>query len=142
MIRNLAFYCYPRQCGMWRNTVNHLLANWNIFTGRKIITISWDECCCDPEEVVSAFDGLDCELHIVDNVPSLQETAHFLPMLEMLESRNPNECTSYIHAKGSTHADPKAASHLWCNAMATANLEYPELVECALSRYGIVGAFR
>jgi hypothetical protein len=142
MIRNLAFFCYPRRCGTWRRSVNHLLRNWPVFTGRKIVTIAVDSCCCDPADVQAEFDGLGCEFRCVDNVPDLQETAHFLPVLEMLESCNADECTTYIHAKGSTHCNSSAASHLWCDGMAAANLEYPELIDCALNRFAIAGAFR
>jgi len=61
--------------------------------------------------------------------------------MERIESKTADECTTYLHCKGATQGEGHA-SHLWCDAMAAANLDYPELVECALSRGNICGAFR
>jgi hypothetical protein len=44
--------------------------------------------------------------------------------------------------KGATHADLKSASHLWREAMLEVNLDYPDLLACALEHYPIVGAFK
>jgi hypothetical protein len=143
MIRNLLFYVYPRRAGRrWRNAAARIRAARDQFDGRRIVTIAVDRCCVDPGDVIAYLDDPAAEFRIVDNDPRLQETAHFLTALEMVESRNADECTTYAHAKGATHCDPRAASHLWCDAMAAANLEYPELIDCALRRANIVGAFR
>lgn len=139
--RNLIVHCYPRKSGMWRRTVNHLAARWPIFTGRKIITIAGDDSCDEPEDVIAAF-PIGCEFIIKLNNRPLQEVASFVPMLERIESRDANEITTYVHCKGSTQPAGHA-SHLWCDGMAAANLDYPQL----LDRYfdhgaNVVGAFR
>lgn len=144
VIRNLICYVYPRKCGKWRRTVAHLLAHWSQFDGRKIVTISTDECCDEPWQVVQAF-GHDAHLEIewleVENVPALQEAAHFLPMMERV-IHEPG-ITLYCHAKGATHADDNSASHKWCDGMAAACLDYPRLVDCAFEAgANVAGAFR
>ena len=149
MIRNLIAHCYPRRSGMWRRTVAHLTAGrrWEQFTGRKIVTIACDECCDHPNDVVLAFwDAVDgdpgIEWIVKGNVPGLQEVASFLPMMERIESSDPDEFTTYIHFKGATQ-EPGHASHRWLDYMASANLDYPELLSCCFeSGANIVGAFR
>jgi hypothetical protein len=142
MNRNLLVHCYPRLSGKWRRTLAHLTAGirWAQFTGRKIVTVAYDQCCEDPDDVCSQWPA-ECEFIVKRNVPGLQEVASFLPMLEMVESRDPDECTTYVHCKGCTQPDGHG-SHGWLDFMAQANLDYPELVECALSRANICGAFR
>lgn len=144
VIRNLICYVYPRRGGKWRRTVAHLLAHWKQFDGRKIITISTDRCCDESWEVVQAF-GHDRNLEIewidVENITGLQEAAHFLPMLERVIDEP--GITLYCHAKGATHTDDNAASHKWCDAMAAACLDYPQLVDCAFTNgANVAGAFR
>ena len=143
MIRNLIVHCYPRLSGKWRRTLRHLTAGsrWQQFTGQKIVTVAYDECCSDPDEVCAEWPD-DCEFIIRPNVQGLQEVASFVPMLERIESRRDDEFTTYVHCKGATQGDGHA-SHLWCDGMATANLDYPQLVECCFSSgANIVGAFR
>ncbi len=142
MTRNLILHCYPRKSGMWRRTLRHLTAGrrWEQFTGRKLVSIAYDECCADPDDIASEWPA-DCEITIRPNTP-LQEVESFVPMLERIESRDPDEFTTYLHCKGATQ--PKGhASHLWCDGMAAANLDYPELVGCFFKTgANIVGAFR
>lgn len=146
MIRNLIVHCYPRKSGMWRRTVAHLMAGmrWEQFSGRKIVSICADECTDDPWEVVQAF-GHDAnmEIEFVERENnSLQEVNSFLPMLEMVHSTDPEEWTTYIHCKGCTQPEGHA-SHRWLDYMASANFDYPELVECfAQQGKNIIGAFR
>ena len=144
MTRNLLFSCYPRNPGgsPWRRSVNHFLAGkrFDQFDGRKIIIISVDECCDDPAEVQEAFTGCDCEFIVRDNVSDLQETAHFIEGLEMLE--NEPGITLRAHSKSCTHVDPESASRYWLDALAVVNLDFPQLISCALERSHITGAFR
>lgn len=148
MIRNLIAHCYPRKSGKWRRTLAHLTKGnrWSQFNGRKIITIACDGCCDHPNDVVMAFwDAVDgnpeVEWIVKDNDSKLQEVASFLPMMERVRSTEHGECTTYVHFKGATQPDGHG-SHGWLDLMAAANLDYPQLVECALSVGNICGAFR
>lgn len=148
MIRNLIAHCYPRRSGMWRRTLAHLTAGnrWSQFTGRKIITIACDGWTDHHNDVVLAFwEAVDgdpgIEWIVRDNDRSLQEVASFLPMMERVRSTDPDECTTYLHFKGSTQPEGHG-SHGWRDFMAAANLDYPDLVTCAMQRANICGAFR
>jgi len=148
MIRNLIAHCYPRKSGKWRRTLAHLSAGarWSQFNGRKIITIACDGCTDHHTDVVMAFwEAMDgnpnVEWIVKNNDPKLQEVASFAPMLERIESTNPDECTTYVHFKGATQPDGHG-SHGWLDFLAAANLDWPELVNCALQRGSICGAFR
>src|SRR5579872_2701600 len=147
MIRNLICHIYPRRCGKWRRTVKHLLARWQQFDGRKIVTVATDDCCDPAETVIAAFlDAFgrgaahEIEWIVKENDPTLQEVASFFPMLGRVIDEP--GITLYCHAKGATHEANNAASHKWCDAMAAACLDYPQLVDCALSRANVCGAFR
>ncbi len=143
MIRNLIVHCYPRRSGKWRRTLAHLTAadRWSQFTGRKIVAVAYDDCTADPYDVAEEWPG-DCEFIIKPNVPGLQEVASFLPMMELVESKDPDEWTTYLHCKGCTQPDGHG-SHGWLDFMAAANLDYPRLLECFAERgANICGAFR
>ena len=138
MHRNLMFYCYPRKEGQnWRRSVRHLKARWNQFTGKKVVAITQDETTDDPSEVIAEF-GSDCDFHICCNT-HLQEIQPFAYLLTAIQ--NEPGITLYAHSKGCTHID-NVSSHLWCDAMASACLDYPQLVDCCLQNAMTCGAFR
>lgn len=142
-VRNLIVHCYPRKSGKWRRTLAHLTdgSRWEQFTGRKIVTIAYDECCSDPGEVCSEWPA-ECEVIIKPNIQGLQEVASFIPMMERIESREPDEFTTYIHCKGATQPDGHG-SHGWLDLMASANLDYPDLIKCMFATgKNVCGAFR
>ena len=140
MKRHLLMHIYPRRNpDHWRRSVNHLLARWNQFDGRRVVSVAYDVDTDTVDEVREAFGHREVELIAVRN-SKLQEVESFPRLLERVE-REPG-ITFYCHAKGCTHADPESASHLWCDAMAEACLDYPQLVDCALSQSDVCGAFR
>jgi hypothetical protein len=139
----LVVHCYPRKSGKWRRTLAHLTAGdrWAQFTGRKIVSVAHDECCDDPDDVCNVWPA-ECEFIVRPNDRPLQEVANFLPMLERVASIDRDEFTTYVHCKGATQPDGHA-SHLWCDGMAAANLDYPRLLECCFANgANIAGAFR
>lgn len=140
MQRHLICHIYPRSCGKWRRTVRHLLARWDQFDGRRIVTIAIDNYCDSAATVQAAFEGRSVEFIVKTNNRRLQEVGSFVPMLERVV-REPG-ITLYCHAKGATHRSEDAASHLWCDAMAEACLDYPALIDCAFRDAHICGAFR
>lgn len=139
--RNLLMHIYPLRCHQnWRRSVAHLCARWDQFTGRRVASVALDEKTNSLDEVREAFGNREVEFRAVKNGP-LQEVASFPGLLETVEPDR-DSITFYCHAKGATHCDPTSASHLWCDAMAEACLDYPELVDCCLSEAVVCGAFR
>jgi len=138
MQRNLMMVVYPRKGGAWRRGVEHIVARASLFNGRKSVAIGIDDSCDDPDEVAEAFGSLRPEISIAQNT-ELQEVQQFLWLLE--STIHEPGITLYCHAKGATHA-PGSASHLWCDAMAEACLDYPRFVQWSLGRKPTCGAFR
>jgi hypothetical protein len=133
------FFCYPRANGQkWRRSVAHLKARWEQFDGRKSVAIAVDDTTDSPEEVAAAFGDESIEFRVADNSP-LQEIQPFAWLLELM--REQPGITLYAHSKGCTHTTNEA-SHLWCDAMAAACLDYPAMVDCCLRESMTCGAFR
>jgi hypothetical protein len=138
--RNLIMHVYPLACHQhWRRSIEHLKARWSQFTGRRVVSVAYDTKTCSVDEVREAFG--ECEVEIVGrrNTP-LQEVESFPHLLHAV-SREPG-ITFYSHSKGCTHCRHDSASHIWCDAMAEACLDYPKLVDCALVDHDTCGAFR
>lgn len=141
MKRNVIFHCYPRRRGQkWRRSVAHLVRHWNQFTGRRVVSVALDDTTDTAEAVQEAFWGCPAEFIALRNT-GLQEVESFPRLLEAVEPDR-DSITLYAHSKGCTHHCDTAASHLWCDAMAEACLQYPELIDCALSEAATCGAFR
>lgn len=136
--RNLIAFVYPRSTGHWRRAVRHLMARWSQFDGVRAVAIATDASCDDPAEVEAEF-GDGVRFHVCRNTP-LQEIQPFAWLLEQVIGQP--GITLYAHAKGASHDSPDAASHVWCDVMASACLDYPDLVDCALSAAPCAGAFR
>ena len=137
--RNLICHVYPRSNGRYLRTVDHLRRRWRLFTGRKIIAVALDETTDSLPEVRGAFGDCEAEFLTVRN-SELQEVETFVRSLERLAAEP--GITFRCHAKGATHLDPRAASHAWADVMFSACLDFPGLIECALSRSAVCGAFR
>lgn len=101
--------------------------------------MAYDTLTDTPDMVREAFGAGEVEIVAVRNGP-LQEVESFPRLLEAVSGLD--GATFYCHAKGCTHCSPLAASHVWCDVMAEVCLDYPALVDCALSQYDICGAFR
>lgn len=138
--RHLLMHVYPRaNPPHWRRSVEHLKARWSQFTGRRIVSVCFDDTTAKPDAVRAAFEPFEIEL-IAGVNNGLQEVNSFKRLLNHVR-REPG-ITLYCHSKGCTHSSPAAASHLWCDAMAEACLDYPKLVDCALADHDVCGAFR
>jgi hypothetical protein len=143
VIFNLRCHIYPL-VPKWRRTVEHLKRYWPLFNGRKILAVALDEhCCVSMAEVKAAFAfAPEIEWYEYRNDPALREVISFVETLEPLVSLNPEEATFCCHAKGSTREGDGCASHPWCDVMFDACCGSRELIECALKRSPICGAFK
>lgn len=140
MKRNLIMHVYPLACHQnWRRSIMHLRARWEQFDGRRIVAVAFDTKTCTMDEVREAFGPCEVEMFGVMN-SELQEVQSFPRLLEMVAAEP--GLTLYCHSKGCTHCDPTSASHIWLDAMAEACLDYPQLVDCALTDHDVCGAFR
>jgi hypothetical protein len=140
-IRNLICHIYPRRKGgKWRRVVEHLRQRRSQFDGLRLVTVATDDHCDSASEVVDAFGDFECEFRFRKNLAGLGEVAGFIPMLERVIDEP--GITFYCHSKGATHPDESSAAHLWCDAMAEICLDYPGIVDAALTGAATCGAFR
>jgi hypothetical protein len=139
MKKNLVMHVYPKtDPGHWRRGVEHVRQRISQFTGRRLVSVAVDTSTDTAADVDRAFRG-ECEIREVHN-DGQQEMVSF-PWLMQQVIDDSDDVTFYCHAKGCTHSENQA-SHLWCDAMASACLDYPSLVDWCLKRKPICGAFR
>lgn len=139
MQRNLAMHIYPRSGGEWRRSVAHIKCRMNQFTGRRVVSVAVDTSTERLAAVDRAFGDSGIEYREVFNDQS-QEMVSF-PWLMQQCIDNTDAITLYCHSKGCTHTTNQS-SHLWLDAMASACLDYPEMVEFIMRKKHVVGAFR
>jgi hypothetical protein len=132
------FFCYPRSNGNWRRSVAHLKARWQQFDGVKTIAVAVDDTTDDASLVRDKFADDSIRMQVCAN-SELQEAQQFSWLLGSVQ--NYPGITLYAHSKGCTHTQNQS-SHLWCDAMASACLDYPELVDCMMRDRMTCGAFR
>jgi hypothetical protein len=137
--KNLVMHVYPKtDPGHWRRGVEHVRQRLSQFTGRRLVSVAIDTSTDRAADVCRAFGG-EVEIREVFN-DGTQEMVSF-PWLMQQVIDDSDDVTFYCHAKGCTHRENQS-SHLWCDAMAAACLDYPDLVDFSLRRKPFVGAFR
>lgn len=136
--KNLVMHVYPKAGGMWRRGVRHVQARLSQFTGRRLVSVAVDTSTDRAADVCNEFGG-EVEIREVHN-DGTQEMVSFPWLMEQVIDDS-DDLTFYCHAKGCTHPEG-APSHPWCDAMAIACLDYPALIDFAMERKHIAGAFR
>lgn len=137
--KNLVMHVYPKSDpGHWRRAVRHVVARLSQFNGRRLVSVAVDTSTDTAAEVCREFGG-QVEIREVFN-DGTQEMVSF-PWLIQQVLDDSDDLTFYCHAKGCTHRENQS-SHLWCDAMASACLDYPALIDFAMQRKHIAGAFR
>ena len=107
MVRNLAYFLFPRSGSNWQEAVAELLPHMHKFNGRRIITVAEDDSTDELSEVVEAFQGVRAEFAAVVNDRRLGEMPHFLDALDRMDDGREG-ITLYAHAKGVSYlADGK-----------------------------------
>lgn len=143
MKRNLLFYLYPKKWSIWPWHIETLLRYKDVWNGRKILIIAEDNNTASTNKLLPVIAPLGAEMYRVPNHPHLGETRHFIDMLGLLESLNPDEATFYAHSKAVTRTGPwLAGATMWAKAMYTLNLGNTAAVERMLTLHSAVGCFR
>lgn len=143
MIRNLLFHCYPVHGSIWPWHASQLVKYSDAWNGRKIVVIVTDGSTSPPEDVIRVFAPVKAEFFVTRNQAYLAETLHFVEMLSLLKSLDPNEATFYAHAKGVTRTGSLLeAVKSWSELMYTLNLHRPSLIERKLASFAAVGCLR
>lgn len=141
--RNLLYFICPFPGETWRWNVSLLTAFKTVFNGRKVVVVASGSGLESYDTVRAAFRDDSIAFINVQNDQELQETAHFIPNLSLLESADENESTFYAHAKGVTKNGACLQSVLrWTSSMLLLNLGSAELVDVGMSRYSTMGCYR
>lgn len=136
---NLAYHVYPkRHPGTWTRSVDHIVARWKLFTGKKVIAIASDHSTIDVERVMRRFPP-DAEFIRVRNVVKRREMHSFEQLMESVLTRG--DRTFWCHGKGSTRGTDTTA-HDWCDLMFHCLCDYPSLIDKILMTAPIVGIMR
>lgn len=140
-VKHLLMHVYPRKDpGHWRRAVRHVKARLLQFDGLRLVSVAVDQSTDRAADVCNEFSGLVDVREVAND--ERQEVVSFPWLLEQAEGvAGPDDLVFYCHAKGCTHST-NPSSHLWCDAMARACLDYPQLVDVVLQERSIAGAFR
>jgi hypothetical protein len=140
--RHLMYHVWPVRDSMWRWNVERLLADIDLFNGRRIVGIVHDGQSEPPEAVRAAFEGHGCEFIEVPN-DARGECLTFPAMLQCVASLDPDDVTFYGHAKGVKHGRNVSGSiRRWTEALYDASLGQWPLVADHLRRHALTGSFR
>ena len=148
---NLIYHVAPfAKSDVWQKNVRQLLRRIEMFNGHRIIAIATGEEMAPIDEVKAEFrfsansrsEIRNPKFLLVPNDRTLRENASFLPLLEAVQSVDPDEATFYAHAKGVTTIGDAEGVMYWRNLMYHALLDDPEAIKDALTRYAIVGTHR
>jgi predicted O-methyltransferase YrrM len=138
----LIYHVWPVRGEMWRWNVEQLRSRIDLFNGKRIVSIVYDERSEDPEEVRKVLAGHGCEFIVVCNGP-LGEGLTFPSMLAQVRSLDPDEVTFYAHAKGVRHEPlvPRPVRR-WSEILYRTALDHWPLVRAQLERYAVTGSFK
>lgn len=143
--RNLLYHVYPDTANraVWQRNVENIVRRIDLFNGHRAVGIVTARHLDPPGMVIDAFQGHVTDFIISKNLKKRREVVTFVPLLEKVESRDPNEVTFYAHAKGVTHRDGDWTTvHRWGQAMYDTCLDYWPLVEQQLATKAMTGSFK
>lgn len=140
--RNLLFHIWPVKGKMWLWNIGELKKRIDIFNGRRVIGIVYDNKSESPDAVMEALDGYGCEFITKPN-DLIGESVIFPEIVQKIASCNPEEVTFYAHAKGVKY-EPKIPYTVkrWTDALYCTNLDDWIAVRRQLEQFAFTGAFK
>lgn len=140
--RNLIYHIWPVRDSVWRWNLEQLRARIDLFNGRRLISIVYDNRAEEPDAVKNYLEGHGCDFFVGANDASAQSRT-FSTMLRSIASTDANEVTYYGHAKGVSHG-PVIPGTLrrWIEVSYLATLDDWLTLREHLQRFALTGAFR
>ncbi|MHB8953575.1 MAG: hypothetical protein ACYC4U_11445 [Pirellulaceae bacterium] len=115
---NLIYHVCPLKSNdVWRANVRQLVRRLRIFSGRKVVAVAVGEKLHSLDVVRKEFGDPAIEYLEIPNDKELREVATFLPLLQAVESTDPEEASWYGHTKGNSTRDNALGAEMWRNAM-------------------------
>lgn len=140
--RNLIYHIYPVRGSMWSWNLEQLKRRVELFNGKRIVGIVYDDRSESPERVQEYLDGHDFEF-IIEKNDIRGEAITFPRMLEKIASNDPNEITFYAHAKGVKY-EPGVPPPVirWAEVQYRVSLDNWQMVRNQLQRFAMTGPFK
>lgn len=148
--RHLTFHVWPvADYGAWQWNCDFLLANADLFNGRRLVSIAVGGPTDHPDKVREYLKDFTTDFIIVKNSTSLREVVSWLPMLDKLEPyQSENDVTFSCHAKAVRHKLSEQSAEAggstlfrWTRMMYETCLDW-QAVQPLLETHGTVGSFR
>lgn len=157
--RHLVYHVLPVQGnGVWRRCVRELVLRWNLFTGRKIVSVATGGVVRERVDRVEKVSGTvrtlsvesvdavraalpdDAEVFEVPNDPVTWERASWSGLWErVLVTAGDDDAILYAHAKGVTRK-LTSTCHFWTDLLYSLALDHWDATESLLKRYPVVGS--
>jgi len=140
--RNLIFHVWPVRGTTWRWNLDELKRRIDLFNGRRIIGIVFDERSEPPEAVQDYLAGHGCEFVIAPN-DERGEVATFAQMMARLAVSGADDIAFYAHAKGVKY-EPQLppAVRRWAEVQYSVLLDDWHGVSEQMRRFAMTGIFR
>lgn len=145
--RNVMMHIWPvKKTGVWQWNCDQLLKRAELFNGKRVVAIVYDSQSDKPEAVKKYLSDFTDDFVVMPNNPALREVVTFVPMLERLESTDPNEVTFCCHSKAVKHAipvgNPGTTLFKWTEAMYETCLDHWDHIRELLTTKAMAGSFR
>jgi len=145
--RNFMMHIWPaEEGGAWRWNCDHVLSRAELFNGRRVVAIATGRHTDPPEAVQEYLGDFTDEFIVMPNDPKLREVVTFVPLLERMESTDPNEVTFCCHSKATKNK--LSPSHVgttifdWTRTMYETCLDDWPTVRDALTAHAMAGSFK
>lgn len=149
-VRHLTYHICPFEnaTNAWTWNLLQLRSRWDLFTGRKILGINYDDSTVTPSQIIGYCQSIDMEWdHVIvrENDRRLGEVATWIPSLKCLDPQDacPDEIVFSAHAKGVKYGtDSPPVIRDWTEVMYSVNLDDWDAVRRSLEWFSATGAFR
>jgi len=145
--RNFMFHVWPvKDTGAWQWNCDQFLKRQDLFKGRRVVAIVTSDEADPPEAVKEYLDDFTDEFIVLPNIVKLREVVTFVPLLERMESTDPNEVTFCCHSKVVRHkiTEDQSGTTLfnWTRMMYETCLDDWPKVKQVLSEKAMAGSFK
>lgn len=145
--RNFIMHIWPVSGhGAWQWNCDQILQRASLFNGKRVVAIVTSKETDSAEAVKEYLCDFTDEFIVLPNNPTLREVLTFVPMLEKVQSTEPNEVTFSCHAKCVRHRvgvdDPRTPIFRWTQVMYESCLDYWPVVREQLTTKAMTGDFK
>ncbi len=140
--RNLIYHVWPVRGANWQWNLDQLKSRLDVFNGRRILGVVYDERSEPPERVQEYLAGHGFEFVVAKN-DERGEAITFPLMIQRVISDDPNDITFYGHAKGVKYgASVSPLVKRWAEVQYRVALDDWLTVRDQMQRFAMTGPFK